>query len=43
MCMSFQSEEEYRDFCTGMEILEHEAMVAGKFFNWDLEAERYYQ
>ena len=43
MCMSFQSEEEYRDFCTGMEILEHEAKVAGKFFNWDLEAERYYQ
>ena len=42
MSMVFESDDEYLGFRAELELLEHEALLAGKYFDWDLEAEKYY-
>ncbi len=42
MNISFKSEEEFDRFRADMQVIEGEAMKAGRAFDWDKEAEKHY-
>lgn len=42
MTLEFDSDEEFSDFQTEMDLIKHEAEEAGRYFNWEFEAQRYY-